>query len=621
MYALRKMPARMSQKYQYPQNHYAYQKSNGGRIMNFAWFVLPFSIGLLILFILVIFKFSFWIKKLSNRDRMLFNKGIFSRKLFPALGEIISESLFHRRIYKVNPLLGYMHMSFAFGWLMLIVIGNIESRLSAGTELNLPYYAIFFKYFETGPMNIPFENGFIFLMDFFLLYVLSGLMLALFKRIYSRIFGMRKTTRLKPFDVFALASLWLIFPLRLLAESFTSGEHHSGGFLTGNLGNAFAGMNLPLHELATISWWSYSFALGIFFVSLPYSRYMHIPSEILLIAFRRFGIRRKQEYDAIKDVEVFSCSRCGICIDKCQLASMAAVPNVQSAYIIKSIRKNNLREIHLQNCLLCGRCQEFCPVGIKTDPLRIAKRMFFENKNISDFHYIRNIQSSATDFLYFAGCMTHLTPAIKKAMICILKAAGDTFSFMDEDGSVCCGRPMMLSGSITDAQKLIRLNKEIIRASGAHTLITSCPICLRIFKEEYNLNIRIIHHSQYIADLLRSGRINISKQNTRISYHDPCELGRGLGIYDEPREVLGSAGILLKSENEKNHALCCGGSMGNNTNHNQNKTIISGLTVQALFSNEADIIATSCPLCKKTFAIHAGTKVKDVAELVAENMQ
>ncbi len=587
--------------------------------MNFDWFVLPFSIGLFLLFILVIFKISFWIRQLPLNDRLLLNKGIFSLKILRVIKEVILESLLHLRIFKINPLLGFMHMSFAFGWFMLIAIGNLESRMYAGTELNLPYYPIFFKFFIHKPLEIPFAEGFTFIMDFFLLLVLSGVLIAFSKRIYSKIVGLKRTTKLKAFDIFAMLSLWLIFPLRLFAESSAAGMYHTGGFMTQPIGNAFAGF-LPLDTLSYIFWWAYSISLGVFFVCLPYSRYMHIPTEIILIAFRHFGIHRSKEYDIFKDVEVFSCSRCGICIDKCQLNTMAQVTNIQSAYFIKSIRKKNQQEEIVQNCLICGRCQEFCPVGIKTDDLRLSQRMIFENKENANFNYLPPQTPIKTEVLYFAGCMTHLTPSIKLSMVNILKNSKIPFKFMDEEESICCGRPLMLSGNTKDAQKLMQANIEIICSSQAHTLVTSCPICLRIFKEEYNLNINVLHHSQFIENLITEGKIRVQTSTKTISYHDPCDLGRGLGIYDEPRSILAHTGTLLKNNFEKNNSLCCGGSIANNQNYNLNKDKISKQVIEHLSSKNPDIIATACPLCKKTFVKYSDIRVADIAEIVNEQM-
>ena len=95
-------------------------------------------------------------------------------------------------------------------------------------------------------------------------------------------------------------------------------------------------------------------------------------------------------------------------------------------------------------------------------------------------------------------------------MTSILEKAGINYLFLDQDGSVCCGRPMMLAGKKAQAEAMIRHNKNLILATKAKTLVTSCPICHRIFKEEYNLPIRIVHHSQYLLELVKQGRLPFS---------------------------------------------------------------------------------------------------------------
>ena len=142
---------------------------------------------------------------------------------------------------------------------------------------------------------------------------------------------MKKTTKLRLGDRLAMLTLWFIFPLRFLAESFTSGIYHNGGFLTDGAGRFFASF-VPLQNLSHVTWWAYSIVLCIFFLALPYSRYMHIFTEVILILLRSFGIRNCKVYNSFSAVEVFSCSRCGICIDKCQLLTSARIKDTQSVY-------------------------------------------------------------------------------------------------------------------------------------------------------------------------------------------------------------------------------------------------------------------------------------------------
>ena len=192
---------------------------------------------------------------------------------------------------------------------------------------------------------------------------------------------MKKTTKLKPLDKIALISLWMIFPSRLLAESFTSGAYGTGSFLTGSIGSALASF-LPAIEMAYPFWWLYSLSLGTFFILLPLTRYMHIPTELFLIFARNSGIRTGDQPGAFMEMQIYSCSSCGICIDACQLNFSAGITNIQSAYLLKGLRNDKDVSDIAYNCLMCGRCDEKCPVGIELTPVRmIARRVEVTSDN------------------------------------------------------------------------------------------------------------------------------------------------------------------------------------------------------------------------------------------------
>ncbi len=217
-------------------------------VMNFDWFVVPFAIGLVGLILFLIFKYTRWILSLSREDRKKVRKSFFSLKIFKFAWEIIREALLHFRIFKRNFVLGYMHSSFAFGWFLLIVFGAAEVEFANTPNANHLYEPIFFRFFHRDIAGMEHREFFSFFMDFALFYVLSGLFLALIKRFYSRLMGMKRTTRLFWTDKAALYSLWLIFPLRLLAESTTAGIYSNGGFMTNNVG-AFLSTFLPLEKI------------------------------------------------------------------------------------------------------------------------------------------------------------------------------------------------------------------------------------------------------------------------------------------------------------------------------------------------------------------------------------
>jgi Fe-S oxidoreductase len=615
--------------------------------MQFDPFVIPFNLGLYFILIYAVTRSVIWFMELSRSDKLRLQRGFFGKPFGLSLKEIFLESLIHRKILKTNPRLGYMHMSLAFGWFLLILLGTLEADIFGEHHLNAPYKAIFFKFFNPDHGKTPFEAGYSFLMDLILAFILSGLLMAVLKRFSSKAVGMKKTTRLKRLDKVALTSLWLIFPSRLIAESLTSGAYGTGSFLTGTIGSWLASF-MPANEVAYPFWWLYSLSLGTFFVSLPLTRYLHIPTELFLIFMRNSGIRTGDKAGTYSEVEVHSCSSCGICIDSCQLSFSAGINNIQSTYLMKSIRNNEDIYDIAHNCLLCGRCDQACPVGIEISPIRmIARRAgqsenkytntwkgYFRSKqnitvskqNITipkqavkaAYDFLPESNPAKADVLYFAGCMTHLTPSIKNAMVRILDASGINWSFIDENGGACCGRPLMLSGQDKEARELINYNSQIIWKSGAHTLVTSCPICYKVFKESYYLDVEVLHHSQFIKNIIEDGCVKMNFLNKRVTYHTPCELGRNSGVYDEPKEVIRHVASLELTGYEDKNSLCCGGSLGNIMLSQANKRKIASDVANELTRQNPDYLATACPLCKKTLAPVTRSKVVDISEIVAE---
>jgi len=579
-------------------------------------FTLPFRAGLTFILLYLFVLLIRWLIRMSPEDIRKITAGFLSSKSISAIREIFSESLLHRKIFKVNPVLGYMHMSLAFGWFLLIVTGSIQSISYKSGEFHLPYYSIFFNKLESTTGTYPLKGFFEFAMDLILLFILSGVFLAFYKRFHSSKLGMKKTTHLKIKDKIALISLWLIFPLRLLAEGATSVIYHNGSFLTESAGNVLGSVISP--EIIEMPlWWAYSISLGVFFTSLPFSRYMHIPVEMILIFFRNYGFRTCDKYGPFTNMEILSCSRCGICIDKCQMPESES----RAVYFIRGIRDNQLNDLQFENCMMCGRCTEICPVGIDINEMRMISRKNSATDNIGNYDYLHHGKMTRTDVIFFAGCMTHLSPSIISSIRGIFSIAGINYHFMDKDGGVCCGRPLKLAGRHKDAAKLVKFNREEIINSGARTLVTSCPICMKTFIEDYELkNIRILHHSQYILELWKDNRIHLSKQLMTLAYHDPCELGRGLSVYSEPAELLRRIGILKTSYPHGKDSLCCGGSLANTTLSLKEKDQITVEALQQILVNNPQYLATSCPLCKKTFSKLSPVPVKDIAELIFLNI-
>lgn len=582
-------------------------------------FVLPFMVGLVYLLFIVNYRFIRWIIGLSKIDKIRIYKSLLTGKSLDSIKESFMEGLLHRRIFRKNPLLGYMHMSLAFGWFLLIVIGHLETILYKKAIIVPPYLPVFFRYYNYDKDQLPMASAFGFTMDLLLLFVLTGVGLAFYKRFGSRSFGMKKTTNLKSGDKMALMALWFIFPLRWLAESVSAGLYHNGSFFTQPGGNLMASF-LPLQHFLFPAWFLYSLSLGLFFIALPNSRYMHIPAEVLFIFLRNYGIRLKKRCNTYSLVQVFSCSRCGICLDTCQMNG-ADIYDTQSVYILKNIRNRNLTDERLFNCLLCGRCQQECPVRIELNDLRITQRIESTRQYNSSYDYLKESRPKRARVVYFAGCMTHLTPSIKKSMIDIMEFAGEDYLFFDEDIAPCCGRPLMKAGQYDAAEKLIRNNQQMLLSTGAEKLVVSCPICFKVFKEDYVLpGMTAQHHSEYLLELVRKNQIPSGRQSERIIYHDPCELGRGSGIYNQPRELLSYFVNTISISDEREHSFCCGGSLANIKIPMKSRDRITSLALENYQKYDPDFLVTACPLCKKTFSKINKLQVHDLAEIVARGL-
>ena len=640
-------------------------------VFPYSAFVLPFIAGVIILAVVCIIKYVRWIRRFDTEQRNVIRHNWFSWKSIPAVWEMFREGLLHLRIIRKNPILGIMHQALALGWALLIVVGALQSNRAVScmnreqsiTQLNTlidqdgwysfdkdkkhfltkrvtfdqtgnkvhlqyhrPFYAaIFYNYFiHREPGTFRHAKEYADIMDILLLYVFLGLSLAIAKRLWSKSVGMRKSPSHNVFDRFAKFSLWLIFPLRLLAESITASIYSNGGFLTNFIGSL---MNPDISGYLEWSvWLCYSVTLMVFFISMPYSRYMHIFTELLLIWFRKIGMTESQNPTGYTKFELNACSRCGVCIQGCPMDRETDNHRIQAIYLIRGLRNKRRpakMRIIADNCLMCGRCDEDCPVNIDISSIRRMTR----SKGTLDAENCYSYLGSPKPFnaigrvAYFGGCMSHLTPGITKAMLQIMEAAGQKYWYMDQERSICCGRPLNQQGFTKQAEQLRLKNTQMIRESGATMLITSCPICYRSFKEEYHLDIPVVHHTEYIAALIGQGRIKVRKDNRKVSYHDPCELGRGCGIYDPPRSILRAVTTLQEAHDSKEKSICCGFNMGNAVISLEEQTRIRNAALRSLTYKPVDAIATACPMCKKSF-LHATDSytVKDVAEIVADNL-
>lgn len=235
--------------------------------------------------------------------------------------------------------------------------------------------------------------------------------------------------------------------------------------------------------------------------------------------------------------------------------------------------------------------------------------------------------------VYFAGCMaTFREQNIAKTTIELLKKLNVEFTMLGAE-EWCCGSVMLRSGNTTTAEELIKHNVNAIKDLGAETVVTSCAGCYRTIKQDYpkvvgELNFKVIHTPELILNFIESGEINIKplKDETRVTYHDPCHLGRHMNVYDPPRKVLQSIkGLeLVEMARSRENARCCGSGGGVASAYKGLSEDMADIRIQDAIDIKAGILTSACPFC--TYALRAAAsraniedklKVIDFSEIVS----
>jgi len=219
---------------------------------------------------------------------------------------------------------------------------------------------------------------------------------------------------------------------------------------------------------------------------------------------------------------------------------------------------------------------------------------------------------------------------VAKATANILNLAGVDFGILGPKEN-CCGESIRKTG---DEELFKRLAKENIKTfidNGVKKILVSSPHCYHTFKNEYpefRVNFDVVHISQYLFELVNEGRLQLKKDyRKKVTYHDPCYLGRHNGIYDEPRGVLKKIPGLELNEmvESSSDSLCCGGGGGRVWMETQKGERFSDLRIEQALGVGAEVLATSCPYCitmledsRVTMDVTEKIEVKDITEIIQE---
>ena len=195
--------------------------------------------------------------------------------------------------------------------------------------------------------------------------------------------------------------------------------------------------------------------------------------------------------------------------------------------------------------------------------------------------------------LYFRGCTAReKQTGIAEATERILEIAGVDFHTLDDEK--CCGSVLLRTGFIDEAAEQIKKNTEILKGE---KIITSCAGCYKTLKEDYE-GLDVIHISQLLNDLISDGKLDLSKKNLDVTYHDSCHLGRHCNVFDEPRNVIKSVANLIEMDNIRENSLCCGAGGGVKSAYPEIANQMASSRLEQAKQTGCETLVTPCPFCK-----------------------
>jgi len=394
----------------------------------------------------------------------------------------------------------------------------------------------------------------------------------------------------------------------------------------------------------------------------------------------KLNVRQLAELDA--------CTRCGNCLDLCSaylgsgdvsISPKKKMEKLKSAVskeygliarlLKKKVTKEEMEAISHAAfaCTMCSRCEVDCHINIKLQDIWLKLREIMvdegqypevldmmrnrlkESRNVSfdtnegrtdwikpvpDIPEDRFIRKSA-EVIYFVGCVSSFSPRtfkIPRSIVQIFQKADIDFALLGDE-EWCCGFPLMSSGFAKDFIEFAEHNIEKVNRTGAKYLVTSCPSCYHMWSHVYpekiknkKMNFEVLHAVQYLYMLVEEGRIKLNSIDKKITYHDPCDLGRNSGIYDEPRKLIRSIpGVeFIELENSREYATCCGGGGNVESTDAGLSANIAAIKAREIIKTGADIVVTSCQQCVRTITTalkkeKSKIKAMDLIQLVLES--
>jgi heterodisulfide reductase subunit D len=236
-------------------------------------------------------------------------------------------------------------------------------------------------------------------------------------------------------------------------------------------------------------------------------------------------------------------------------------------------------------------------------------------------------QKDKAEVVFFTGCVGAYFPLAQKIPIAlaeIFEASGVDFTLLGKE-EWCCGFPLVGAGLGEGLQTFIDHNLEAVRSKGAKKVVFTCPSCYQIWREAYPKEFELFHASEFLIDLVTSGKVPLKEVDMTVTYHDPCDLGRGARVFDAPREVLRAIpGLkLVEMPHNRENCLCCGGGGNLEMIDGDLSSAMAKRKVEEAVSTGAQAIITTCQQCVRTMTTYAkrnkvAIDVMDLSQLVRQ---
>ena len=229
------------------------------------------------------------------------------------------------------------------------------------------------------------------------------------------------------------------------------------------------------------------------------------------------------------------------------------------------------------------------------------------------------------DVLFFAGCTSAVTKQLTKSLIAsakLLQSAGVEFATLGQD-EPCCGSTLQRIGQTEAFEKMASDNMAKLESLGTKKVITPCPGCYVTLKRSAELHkskLKVVHVSQEIAHLVKEGKLDVKRSPERMTYHDPCHLGRMGGVFDEPRTIIEAIGTLVEMPNNRYESRCCGAGAGLQSAFPKLSRELAAKRVAEAKSTGATTLVTSCPFCETQLRTVPGIRVANLMELLLESV-